>query len=173
MKTEFKVWKTIKVGGVLKAADDFRNALKKSNINVSEWVSEVLDRSSAEASLEEQEIDLVIVSPRKDFGTDRFEDVCRRAESLGLEMCSREIGPQLRLQYLDQPKGERVLIAMRPIYGARMDPDPGIFTIDSSEYGKELFLGSYGTGHGGNLYCQEIVFVRPRTKKVAKKSPHS
>lgn len=38
-----------------------------------------------------------------------------RVQQLGLGLAAAEIGPQLRLQYFDQPLGEFLIIGMQPI----------------------------------------------------------
>ena len=50
-------------------------------------------------------------------------------------MCPAEVGPQLRLQYLDQPLGEFLAIAMAPI----------------SNYAREPILFLVGNGGAGLL----------------------
>lgn len=50
-----------------------------------------------------------------------------RGKQMGLELCSSDIGPALRLEYSDQPKGERLYIAMRPIRCS--DGEPRIFVV--------------------------------------------
>ena len=69
------------------------------------------------------------------------------------------MGPQLRLQYLDQPLGEALHIAMRPI--ARYTGEPTTFALING--GAGLLL----TGNDGNLdlavpRTRRFVFVRPR-----------
>ncbi|MEK7086815.1 MAG: hypothetical protein AAB935_00975, partial [Patescibacteria group bacterium] len=38
----FRVWKTIRLGTGLKTADDFRNALKASGNQISDWAKDIL-----------------------------------------------------------------------------------------------------------------------------------
>ena len=62
--------------------------------------------------------DLVVLSvPELGFKGERVAvaDIYARAKQLGLELCASEVGPQLRLQYLDQPLGEFLRVAMEPI----------------------------------------------------------
>ena len=42
------------------------------------------------------------------------KDIYERAYSFGLTLCPLEIGPQLRLQYKDQPRLESLQIGMKP-----------------------------------------------------------
>jgi hypothetical protein len=59
------------------------------------------------------------------------KEIYDKAEELGLELCPAEVGPLLRLNYLDQPNGEYLRVAMK--------------TIEGSDDGSRLF----GVGHGG------------------------
>ncbi len=143
----FRVWKTIRLGTGLKTADDFRNALKASGNQISDWAKDILGQPAFTASAEEVEVNLVLVSVAelgfKDGATRR--DIYARAKEFGLELCPAEVGPQLRFQYKDQPKGEWLLIGMEPITGS--DGSLNVFSVERDGYGQWLY-GSYGEpGH--------------------------
>ena len=115
-----KVWKTfmkLKLGTGVKDADGFRKALKQADCNIGDWGNDILGKPAFKVAEAETEVELVVVSVGE-FG---FKDgatraaIYKRANELGLDLCPNEVGPQLRLQYKDQPKGERLLIAMEPI----------------------------------------------------------
>jgi hypothetical protein len=54
-------------------------------------------------------------------------EVYQRARQAGLELCPAEVGPQLRLDYRNQPLGEALDIAMEPV--ATYSGDPTILTL--------------------------------------------
>lgn len=117
---EFKVWKTIKLGTGLKTVEDFRKALKKGGHKIGDWGNDILGKSAFAASETEIEVELVVASVEElgfKEGATR-KDIYERALSYGLELCPNEVGPQLRLQYVDQPNGEWLLVAMEPIAGS-------------------------------------------------------
>ena len=47
-----------------------------------------------------------------------YKDIYKRALEVGLQLCPAEVGPQLRVQYNDQPRGEWLFIGMGPITGS-------------------------------------------------------
>jgi hypothetical protein len=59
-----------------------------------------------------------------------------RGCELGLELCSAEVGPYLRLEYKDQPVGERLFVAMKPIHSS--DGEPRIFVVEHNDQGMSL-----------------------------------
>jgi hypothetical protein len=81
---------------------------------------------------------------REIIGSDRDRDLFGnpapfnggRAHELGLELCPGVIGPELRLQYSDQPLGERLHIAMKPIKSG--DGEPRIFVVAHDTNGLSL-----------------------------------
>lgn len=144
----FQTWKTIKLGTGLKAAEDFRKALKDGGHRIGDWGNDILGKPAFKASETEIEVDLVVVSVEelgfKDGATRK--DIYERALSYGLELCPNEVGPQLRLQYTNQPNGEWLLIAMEPI----SDSDGNLYVFyvvrdsnDSWLYANDGNLGSF------------------------------
>lgn len=59
-----------------------------------------------------------------------------RGNRLDLGLCPPQVGPELRLQYDDQPLGKRVYIAMKPITAS--DGEPRIFVLGCSSNGLSL-----------------------------------
>lgn len=157
----FPIWKTIKLGTGLKTADDFSKALKQSGCKIGDWGNDILGKLAFTASDTEAEVDLVNVSVAElgfKNGATR-KDIYDKTEELGLELCPNEVGPQLRLQYKDQPNGEWLRIAMEPI------PDSGgdLFIFRVAHGVDDLWL------HGDNGDPDDFwdghsrfVFVRPR-----------
>lgn len=48
-------------------------------------------------------------------GNTRYDKICARILELGYDLCPAEVGPQLRLQYADQPNRNWLGIAMKPV----------------------------------------------------------
>ena len=59
-----------------------------------------------------------------------------RYRQMGLELCPPDLGPCLRTDYPDQPRGERLYIAMKPI--ATSDGEPRIFIVEHTAEGLSL-----------------------------------
>jgi hypothetical protein len=59
-----------------------------------------------------------------------------RGAELGLKLCPPEAGPYLRLEYADQPSGERLYVAMKPITAS--DGEPRIFVVAHDSAGLSL-----------------------------------
>lgn len=113
----WKTWKTIKLGTGPQTADDFHEAVKKAGMKINGWVNDILGKPAFTATASVTEVELVVASVAelgfKDGATRK--DIYVRAQELGLDLCPPEVGPFLRLQYTDQPKGEWLVIAMEPI----------------------------------------------------------
>ena len=86
-------------------------------------------------------------------------EIYQKAEKLGLELCPAEVGPGLRLKYLDQPLNEWFLIAMKQI--SDRGSGPRVFRLVRRADG--LWLGGGWAGPGGGWRpTDRFVFVLPR-----------
>ena len=147
MPAPTKVWmtlKTIKLGTGLKTADDFRQEIKKAGIDICDLADDILHKPAFVVATCETEVELVTASVAelgfKDGATGK--DVYSRAEELGLGLCPPEIGPQLSLQYADQPNGKRFIIAMEPITDS--DGDLLLFNIGRDSAGTRRWFHAFG-----------------------------
>jgi len=163
---QFKVWKTIKIGTGLKIAKDFRRVLSSGGIDVTSWTLGLFGSPAYTMVDKETEVDLVKVAVAELGFKEgaRRDQLYERAREVGLELCPPEVGPQLRLQYKNQPKDECVFVGMEPI--ARETGSMGVFTVkcDALRY---LWLDSYfiaSEDHYNSPFRPELawVFVRPR-----------
>ena len=146
--SDIPVWKTITLGtyrdvnalrehldsrhcGLDKTADGIRDraarvrgTMTPLQCALGDSAAELIGRPAFTLSKTRTEVTLVVLSVSelgfKDEGA-TMKEIYARAQQLGLELCPAEVGPQLRLQYLDQPLGEFLHIAMKPIatYSAR------------------------------------------------------
>lgn len=80
---------------------------------------EMMGRATFDLSIGATHLDLALATPLDlGFAADSpptLGELYRKAAELGLSLCPPEVGPQLRLQYLDQPVGEFLNVAMLPI----------------------------------------------------------
>tara|TARA_Y100000310_G_scaffold31967_1_gene30312 strand:+ start:22595 stop:23299 length:705 start_codon:yes stop_codon:yes gene_type:complete len=143
---DWGVWKTVNLGTGLRTADDFRSAFKEGGFKASDWANDILGKPKFKASESKEKVNLAQVSVAElgfsEGGT--TEQIFRRAKELGLELCPSEVGPQLRLQYKDQPEGEWIRIAMNPITDS--DGDPSVFNVGCVRV--ELWLNAFYASPG-------------------------
>jgi hypothetical protein len=131
---------------------------------------EIIARPAFTLSKAKVNVDLMLVSAAQlGFTGDQaaVADIIARAHQVGLELCPPEIGPQLRLQYLDQPVGDFVRIAMEPIqtYGGVLVD----FTVANGG-ASLLLLGGYAQAETVVNANVRFVFVRP-TRTVRRIAP--
>lgn len=139
--------KTIQLGTGLKTQEDFLQALKEKSIQTSDWAKDIMSKAEFKISQKETKEILIILSVA-DLGFKdgaKIKDIFAKAKELGLELCPPETGPQLRLQYFDQPNGEYCLIGMEPI--ADSDGDPGLFSVYRGD-GEPWLSASHGRPGG-------------------------
>ncbi len=164
--SELPIWKTISVG-LHRGVNAVRNAFDDARIAVGDSADEVLGRPAFTFTRERRELDLVVLSVAAlGFGAEgaALGDIHARAIRLGLELCPEEVGPHLRLQYLNQPVGEFLHVAMKPqrTYGG----DLVDFTLANSGAGLALLGGS---ARPDLVISRNVtfVFVRPSSAQVA------
>jgi len=161
--SEAPIWRTITIGEY-KGVNAVRTAFDASPcpIGLGESADEILGRPAFLYAKKRTQLDLTVVSVLDlGFGEDgaTLQEIYARALQIGLELCPAEVGPILRLNYLDQPVGEFLNIAMRPI--ARYDGELVDLTVGNGGAGL-LLIG--GDGEPGLVLAGRIrfVFVRPR-----------
>lgn len=123
------IWWTVTLG-TYKTIDALRDALHAQRIHVEDTADELLSRSTFNLSKTRREARLVVLAV-SELGFEEegvsLANISTRARQLGFELCPAQIAPQLRLQYLNQPLGEFLHIAMAPI--ARYSGEPTDFTL--------------------------------------------
>lgn len=160
--TIFPIWKTIQLGTGLQTVDDCRQALVDSGCRITDEASYILNQDAFTLAKESTELDLVVLSAAElGLVTYRvtYADICQRAQDLGLRLCPVEVGVQLRLQYMDQPKYEWLRIAVEPI----TDPDGYLvmFCVGHDDLG--LWLRSADGRPVHHWYTDDrFVFVSPK-----------
>lgn len=161
VQKEFQIWKTVKLRTGFENVDGLRSAITQLGMNISDWANSMLNRPEFCMATTETEVDLVKVTVAE-LGfknSARRDQIYDRVKELGLEICPPEVGPQLRLQYKDQPMNERLLIGMEPIRSS----DGALYVFRVEHYDDGLWLRSCCGGPdlvwgAGRVW----LFVRPR-----------
>jgi len=112
-------------------------------MKIGDAADEILGRPAFLYAKEKTELELTVVSAA-DLGVESeaaLADVYKQAKQFGLVLCPAEVGPQLRLDYRDQPRGESLSIAMEPV--ATYSGEPTILSLVNFDNGLAL-LGSDG-----------------------------
>lgn len=129
---KFPVWRTITHRGQRNAAS-YRDGRSSTNTKASDWADGLLDCFKVTSIDEEIDLGCVSVTDLGFKEATRFDVICDRIVACGGTLCLPEDGPVLREQYLDQPMGEWVRIAMKAIRGANHFLH--VFRVEHDEYG--------------------------------------
>jgi hypothetical protein len=163
---DIPAWRRITLG-TLKGVNALRSRLDAAHVRVGASADEILGRPSFSLSPTRQDIDLVVVTVSQLGFADAasLADIHRRAVDLGLELCPAEAAPLVRLAYLDQPLGEFLNIAMRPVatYGGALVA----LTVANAGTGPVLIGGEGGLDQ---VMSGSAKFVFARPTRMA--SPH-
>lgn len=153
----FPIWRTVTIGNHASNKQSFKEMIEAAGMNVSSWAEEIL--KDVEIIKEPQTLNLVKVTVEELglTGLSTTKQIYDAAQAQGLSLCPAEVGPQLRLQYADQPKGEYALIAMEPIEDSH--GGLGVFNVGHDEDGRWLFTDR---GHPDSRWLADFrwVFVR-------------
>jgi len=175
---ETPIWKTITVGGS-KGVNAIRAAMETApcRMSIGDDADEILGRPAFPFVKKPVEFDLVVLSVFElGFGDQAsrkavqvsLHEIYARAAALGFDLCPAEVGPALRLNYLDQPVGEFLHIAMKPV--ARYTGELVSFTVGAG--GAELLLvGANGDPDVMYPAVVRFVFVRPRADTIVSGAP--
>ena len=165
----FPIWKTIVLGNYEGAKGIGKGLLyAEPRINVDRWAGDILYKPAFVVAPKKAEIDLVVISV-SELGFPNgahWIDVCSRAFKYDVDICPAEVGPQLRMQYKDQPIGEKLKIVMSPIEGTENlgRVDSFRFSVECDEGG--LNLRAYTTaGFGSEFWRPERKCVFSRQRK--------
>ncbi len=158
---DIPVWKTITLG-TRGSAIALRRALHAARCGVGDQAADVLDAPAFRVATAKAEVDLVVLSVAE-LGSGAegapLAKIHVRAAQLGLQLCPVEVAPELRLQYLDQPLGEFLNIAMAPVATRRGE----LVGLSVANGGAGLILIG-GSAEPGFIMPAgaRFVFVRPR-----------
>jgi len=153
------VWKTITVGTF---TDTFalRNALDAAGCGSGDLAGQILARPAFTLGVRKTSVELFAVSAAElGFKTDTVSlaSMYARAQTLGFELAAAEVGPQLRLQYFDQPIGEFLTIGMEPI--RTWNGERVIITVANGGAGL-ILIGQDGRADAEISVTSRFLFVR-------------
>ncbi|MCP3471725.1 hypothetical protein NLM33_15490 [Bradyrhizobium sp. CCGUVB1N3] len=152
-------WKTIRAGTFANSIA-LRNALDAMGCGVGGAAAEILARPTFTVTSKTTEVKLVAVSAAElGFKTDTvtLAAIYARARQLGFELAGAEVGPQLRIQYLDQPIGEFLIIGMKPI--KTWGGEPTILNVANGGAGL-ILIGQDGRDEAEIAATSRVLFAR-------------
>lgn len=161
MDAALKAWKTITIGEFANSLA-LRNALDDAGCGIGDLAEEILARPTFTVTSTKIDVDLIVVSAAElgvQTETTSLADLYARAHKRGLMIAPAEVGPLLRLHYLDQPIGEFLHVGMKPIN--TWTGDPTIFVLVNGGAGL-ILIGSNGSADAEIRATSRFIFVRPR-----------
>lgn len=112
------------------ANEDFKRSLREPDPKQPDWKKWKL-KSPEEAKLIRLRVEALGFP-----GGATTDQIFAKAQELGLELCPPEIGPQFRLQYVNQPMNEYVYVGMKQITAS--DGGPDVFCVERGGGGSWL-----------------------------------
>jgi hypothetical protein len=145
--------RTIEIDPTIDSPEKAEEALKQNGMNISGFGKDILYKTEFSGKKESYKlVKFTVAELGFPYGA-TTDEIFKRAEELGLELCPAEVGPQLRLQYKDQPNNEWLRIAMKQIIDR--DGSLDIWNVRRND-GGSLWLNDRDarpTGHWGSDNC--------------------
>ena len=107
-------WRTITIGAHSSLAT-LGQSLANGGFRVSDFANRLLGKMKLVRAAKKLELVVVTVAELGFPNGATFAQIVKVAKQLGLSLCPAEVGPALRLDYKDQPNGEWLRIAMKPV----------------------------------------------------------
>lgn len=148
----------------IKTPEEWEQALKAKGVNISDFAKDILYHKDFQTLTQPEDINLVRLTVN-DLGFPNgatTKEIFDKAKELGLELCPPEVGPQKRLNDVDQPLYDWYRIAMKPI--TDRDGDPRVVDVGRSVDG--LWLDDGWAGPGGR-WNPDVKFVFRLSKSEA------
>jgi hypothetical protein len=132
------------VGG--KSVQEYEQEMDKENrriinendkFKIGDWAKQILPKVKTSKQSQETEIIRLSVADLGFNKATRYDELCKKAKELGLELCPAEAGLALRLELKDQPIGDYFRVAMEPLTDS--DGDLNLFDVDRGEGGRWLY----------------------------------
>lgn len=114
-------------------AKEYEQAIQDKGMYLYDWAKDIMNKSDFVPSQTKKPLELVVLSVANlgfKSGATR-QEIYDKALELGLEICPPDVGPEFRLQYQNQPKGEWLLMGMKPIVDA--DGYPNVFRVERDD----------------------------------------
>jgi len=159
-----QVWRTITLG-TYRSVDAYRDALDSARIKIGDSADQILGRPAFPYATTKTDVELVLLSAA-DLGVETessLADVYKLARQAGLELCPAEVGPQLRLDYRNQPLGEALDVAIEPV--ATYSGDLTILTLVNWGTGLAL-IGRDGRSESMMSRTSRFVFALPTSGRL-------
>ena len=142
-------------------------------IRIGDSANEILGRPAFAYQKTRTAVELVLLSAAElglPPGAASLADVYRRARQIGLHLCPAHVGPQLRLDYANQPIGEFLHVAMEPV--ATYEGQPTILALANGGSGL-LLIGSDGRSDFLVTRSVKFVFALPPSRPHAETTSRS
>lgn len=162
---DVSVWKTIAIG-TFKDPPAIRNAMSAIGCGIGNSAGEVLARPAFTVSSIRTDVDLVVISAAQlgfQGEAASLRKIYAHAQRLGFGLAEAELAPQLRLQYLDQPIGEFLIVATEPI--KTWSGEPIILSVANGGAGL-ILIGQEAGDETEVPVTSRFVFVRPHDSQT-------